>query len=96
MDRNFEVTLNEKAERFETTVGGLTAELRYRLEGNRLLLVHTGVPRPIEGRGVGSALVRAAVEEGVRRSSKIVPLCWFARGWLERHPEVAAGADVEW
>jgi hypothetical protein len=25
-----------------------------------------------------------------------VPLCPFARGWLERHPDVAARATVDW
>jgi hypothetical protein len=26
----------------------------------------------------------------------VVPLCPFARGWLERHPDVAARATVDW
>jgi len=25
-----------------------------------------------------------------------VPLCPFARGWLERHPEVASQATIDW
>jgi predicted GNAT family acetyltransferase len=26
----------------------------------------------------------------------IVPLCPFARGWLERHPDEAARVPVDW
>jgi hypothetical protein len=25
-----------------------------------------------------------------------VPLCPYARGWLERHPEVASRATIDW
>jgi len=25
-----------------------------------------------------------------------VPLCPFARGWLERHPEAASRAVIDW
>jgi len=26
----------------------------------------------------------------------VVPLCPFARSWLERHPDVAARAAIDW
>jgi hypothetical protein len=26
----------------------------------------------------------------------VVPLCPFARGWLQRHPEAAQGAQIDW
>jgi predicted GNAT family acetyltransferase len=86
----FQVVHDEAAGRFETEVDGHAAELAYRVDGDRILMVHTWVPAPIEGRGVGSALVRAAVEEAVRRNLTIVPVCSFVRGWLDRHPEVEA------
>ena len=86
----FEVVHDEAAGRFETQVEGHAAELVYRVDGRRILMLHTWVPSAIEGRGVGSALVRAAVEEAGRRELTIVPVCSFVRGWLDRHPEVQA------
>lgn len=82
--------------RFEVSVGGAVAELVYRREGDRLVLVHTGVPDELEGEGVGSALVRAAVDAARAQGLTIVPECPFARGWLERHPQAAASVAIDW
>jgi predicted GNAT family acetyltransferase len=84
---DFEVTKDEAAGRFQTVVDGYTAELTYRVTGDRMVIKHTGVPPAIEGRGIGSALVRAAVEDAIARDLTIVPLCPFVGAWLGRHPE---------
>ena len=83
------------ASRFMVEADGKVAELVYQLEGDRLLLIHTGVPRALEGRGLGGKLVAAAMDEAKRRGLTVVPLCPFARGWLVRHPDVAATVPVE-
>ncbi|MCC7076821.1 MAG: N-acetyltransferase [Acidimicrobiia bacterium] len=69
---------------------------QYEVEGERLVLVHTGVPEELGGRGLGADLVRAALERATRDGLTIIPRCEFARGWLEKHPGAAAGVDVEW
>ena len=91
-----EIADNTKARRFETTVDGYRAELDYRRHGNRLVLIHTEVPEELEGNGIGSALVTAAVEDAIEHSLTIVPQCPFAREWLERHPDVVARARIDW
>jgi predicted GNAT family acetyltransferase len=87
---------NAAARRFELQVDGHLAELVYRREGDRLVLVHTGVPGELEGRGIGGRLVRAALAVAVAEQLTIVPNCPFARGWLERHPDEAAAATIAW
>jgi predicted GNAT family acetyltransferase len=84
------------ASRFELRVGGWLAELAYRIRGDRLVLIHTEVPLELEGRGIGGRLVTAAVDRAAREGLTLVPLCPFARGWLERHPEVASRAVIDW
>ena len=37
--------------------------------------------------GIGSALVLAAVTDAREHGLRLTATCWFARGWLERHPE---------
>jgi uncharacterized protein len=87
---------NEAASRFEVQEDGRLAELTYRRNGKRLVLVHTEVPVELEGRGLGGRLVSAAVDHAAREGMTVVPLCPFARGWLERHADVAARAPVDW
>jgi uncharacterized protein len=90
------VTDNQAASRFEITADGQLAELLYRRNGNRLVLIHTEVPAQLEGRGIGGALVAAAVDRAARDGMTLVPLCPFARSWLERHPDVAGRAAIDW
>ena len=91
-----QVTDNQAASRFELRVDVGLAELSYRRVGNRLVLIHTEVPVELEGRGLGGALVAAAVDRAAREGMTLVPLCPFARGWLQRHPDVAKAATIDW
>jgi predicted GNAT family acetyltransferase len=91
-----QVTDHVEAHRFELTIDGHTAELVYALKGDRLVLIHTGVPDELEGHGVGGRLVRAALARAEREDLTIVPNCPFARAWLERHPDEAALVKVDW
>jgi uncharacterized protein len=91
-----EVTDNTDASRFELRADGWLAELVYRIRGDRLVLVHTEVPVELEGHGIGGRLVTAAVDRAAREKLTLVPLCPFARGWLERHPEAANKAVIDW
>jgi predicted GNAT family acetyltransferase len=91
-----EVTDNVAASRFELTVDGQLAELVYRLRAGRLVLVHTGVPDAIGGRGFGGLLVRAAVERAAAQNLTVVPLCSFARSWLKLNKTAAATVTIDW
>ena len=82
-----EVIHNEAEERFELAQGGGTAVAAYRLEGDTISFTHTVVPEELEGQGIGSRLVRAALDESRRRGLKVVPLCYFVKGYIDRHPE---------
>ena len=90
------VTDNQAASRFEISDGGHIAELRYHHSGKRLALIHTEVPEELEGRGYGGRLVVAAVDRAAREGLTIVPYCPFARGWLQRHADVADRVAIDW
>jgi uncharacterized protein len=83
-----EVRENSAARRYEVQVGDQMAYLQYRdsASGKRVLL-HTEVPAPLEGRGLGSRIVRAALEDAKAHNRRIVPACPFVASYIERHAE---------
>jgi predicted GNAT family acetyltransferase len=92
----FEVADNPAASRFEVRAEDGLAELIYRKNAKRLVLVHTEVPEALGGHGIAGQLVQAAVDEAVASGMTIVPLCPYARSWLERHPDQAARVSIDW
>ena len=52
-----------------------------------VLIKHTEVSPSMEGKGVGGALIRHILE-GVRAQGKtVIPICPFAKSYIQRHPE---------
>jgi predicted GNAT family acetyltransferase len=82
-----EVRNNAAESRYELAAEGETAFAAYREEDGNLVLYHTVVPEALEGRGIGSALVKGALADVRQRGLKVVPLCSFVKGWIERHPD---------
>ena len=82
--------------RFVIREGGAEAELFYSRQGDRLTLVHTGVPEAWGGHGIGGRLVRAALALARTDGLTVVPWCPYARHWLEEHPDEAAAVTVDW
>lgn len=81
-----------EAHRYEATIdGALGGFLDYRRGSERLLIRHTEVDEAFEGRGVGSALARRALDDGRAAGLTIIVACPFVQGWLARHPQEAAG-----
>jgi len=84
-----EVRNNRQESRFELDLeGGRTAYVVYEEAGEGVLtLTHTEVPAEFEGKGVGGALVKGALEIIRGENLKIVPACRFVSVYLQRHPE---------
>jgi predicted GNAT family acetyltransferase len=78
---------NAAQRRFELEVEGHAAYLYYRLEPGVITLVHTEVPEALGGRGVGSTLVRGALEAIRAKGLKVVAKCPFVAGYMGKHPE---------
>lgn len=87
--QQYDIHHDPVAHRFTTTVEGVEAELDYHYDGSILVIHHTGVPRPIEGRGIASELVRAAFEFARSTGAKVRPACSYAAVWVQRHRQYA-------
>lgn len=69
--------------------GARIGVLQYELIGDVIDLQHTVVQRAAGGRGVGSALVVAALDRARADDLRVVPTCPFVPAVIERHPEYA-------
>ena len=87
---NIEVVHNTAQSRFQSEVDGLTCVADYRLRGQVMQMTHTGVPTQLEGRGIASKLVQAAVEHAKANDLRIDPQCSYVVTWMQRHPEAAS------
>ena len=90
------VTDNSDGSQLEIHADGEIALLAYRTREHRLVLIHTEVPEALGGRGLGGQLVQAAIGKAAHEGQTLVPLCPFARGWLERHPAEAGKVPIDW
>jgi len=80
---------NADRHRFELDLDGHTAFSEYRRDGNVLTIMHTEVPKALEGRGIGSSLVRGMLDLVRAQGLKVVPRCPFVKAYIERHAEYA-------
>jgi hypothetical protein len=80
---------NEDKRRFEVDLGdGSLAIADYALHPGKIIFTHTFVPPPKhEGQGIGSALIRFALNSARERGLKVVPVCPFFAACIMRHPE---------
>jgi uncharacterized protein len=83
------VERRDEERRYVLLVAGEPAgELVYRdRDGRALALLHTEVDPAIRRRGLGSALVRAALDDARARGVRIVPICPFVEAFVRDHPE---------
>lgn len=77
---------------FKTEVEGRTAFVQYRLMNGSLDIIHTIVPRPLEGQGIAAALVKATYDYALANGLKPKATCTYAVAWLQRHPEMVTNA----
>ncbi|WBB58809.1 GNAT family N-acetyltransferase [Streptomyces sp. WMMC500] len=85
-----EVTDAPEAHRYEARVDGeskVAGFADYIRTGELVAFVHTEVAPAYEGRGIGAALVRTALDEARAANLRVLAICPFFAGWIARHPE---------
>lgn len=83
-----DVTDAPQQHRYEARIDGeLAGFAEYRATDRLVTFVHTEVLGEFEGRGVGSGLVRAALDDVRAAGRRVRALCPFVKGYIERHPD---------
>jgi predicted GNAT family acetyltransferase len=78
---------NPALHRFELDAEGHTAAAYYTRAPGVITFTHTEVPAELNGRGIGSALVRGALEQVRARGLKVVAKCPFVSADMSKNPE---------
>lgn len=90
---------NKELKQYEVKVDDHTARIEYILAKNNIYLTHTEVPRELEGKGIGSSMVKMVLEDIDKRNLTLIPMCPFVAMYIKRHPEwkrlVMRGINIE-
>ena len=85
----FAIRDNIEKHRFEADLGdGSLAIADYKLLERRIVFTHTEVPPVHEGQGIGSALIRYALDSARERGLRVIPICPFFAAYIKNHAEV--------
>ncbi|MEM7380093.1 MAG: GNAT family N-acetyltransferase [Bacteroidota bacterium] len=84
---NYELIDNQASKQYEFHVDGTVPRIEYIKAKDKIYLTHTEVPKGLEGRGIGTAIVKAALEDVERQGLTLIPLCPFVALYIKRHPE---------
>ncbi|MER2999225.1 GNAT family N-acetyltransferase [Pontibacter populi] len=82
-----EVKDNSAQHRFETTIEGQTAFIDYKLRPGVMTVLHTEVPKVLEGRGIAGTITKYVLDYIATNNLQLVPICPYMRSYLKNHPE---------
>ena len=88
---------NPERHRFEIDLGdGTFAIAEYTLRPGKIMFTHTEVPKAHEGKGIGTTLIRFALDAARERGLKVIPICPFFAAYMQKHAEVQDLLDPAW
>jgi predicted GNAT family acetyltransferase len=97
MDQQIEVRDVPERHRYEAVSGTTVAgHIEYGAEGAARTFRHTEVASEFEGKGVGGALARGALDDLRARGLAVRPVCPFVAGWIRRHPDYLDIVAEDW
>ena len=88
---------NPERHRFELELGdGDIAIAEYTLPVGKIMFTHTEVPEGHEGKGIGTMLIRFALDAARERGLKVIPICPFFAAYMQKHPDVHDLLEPAW
>jgi uncharacterized protein len=85
---NIKVENNTEKQQYEAKVDGkVVAFAEYRPVGQSIMFTHTEVNEDLEGKGVGSQLIRYALEDTKAKGMTAIPMCPFVKIFIQRHKD---------
>lgn len=86
-ENQYLLTDNTEQSQYEFHIDGEIPRIEYRKKNNTIYLVHTEVPIALGGRGIGQAIVEAALKDIESKQLRLVVLCPYVAAYIKRHPD---------
>ena len=84
-----EIVNNKTKHRYELAADGHIAATYYDVADGVITFDHTEVPPELGGKGIGSKLVKGALDQVRAQGLKVMANCEFVKGYIGKHPEYA-------
>jgi predicted GNAT family acetyltransferase len=78
---------NTEDNRFELDINGAVAAAYYTSAPGLITFTHTEVPAELNGRGIGSKLVKGALDAVRAQGLKVIAKCPFVSAYIAKHSE---------
>ena len=79
------VKLNAAGDRYELEEEGKLAFADVQRQGDRLIIPHVEADPALRGKGTAGRLMEGIVAHARQEGLTLVPLCSYARAWLQRN-----------
>ena len=83
------VSNNPAYHRYELKVDGHIAATYHKIADGVITFTHTEVPPELGGKGIGSRLIKGALDQVRADGLKVIAQCAFVEAYIEKHPEYA-------
>jgi uncharacterized protein len=84
---NDAVSDNPAQHRYELAVDGHIAATYYTLADGVITFVHTEVPSELGGKGIGSKLIKGALDQVRAAGLKVIAQCPFVKAFIDKHAD---------
>ena len=82
-----DIVNNKAQQRYELAVEGHIAATYYKVEGKIITFIHTEVPPELGGKGIGSKLIRGALDQVRAEGFKVIAQCPFVKAFIEKNAD---------
>jgi uncharacterized protein len=84
-DNVSEIFNNTSKHRYELAVDGHVAATYYKIADGVITFVHTEVPPELGGKGIGSKLIKGALDQVRSDGLKVIPECPFVKAFIDKN-----------
>ena len=82
------IVKNEKLNRFEIYFDGeLAGFVEFKVSNQKISYTHTEIDPEFGGKGLGSQLIKEALDEALEQNLEVAPYCSFVSAYIKKNSE---------